>query len=93
MGIDDSHRLQVRVNNDRAYELHAPALQVLGNRIRTFGADLACLIDHLPLCPVPEITVKASPLLLDGSDDPGFVHGGADLQFVADDAGLLHQHL
>ena len=71
MGIDNSHRLQVRINDDGPHELHAPALQVLGNGIRQLRADLACLINHLPFCPVPEIAVKAPPLLIVVTDVKG----------------------
>ena len=93
MGIDDPHRLEIGVDDDGPHELHATALQILGNRIRKFGTNLACLIDHLPFRPVPEIAVKTPPLLLDGLEYPGIVHSGADFLFVADDAGLLHQLL
>lgn len=91
MGIHDSHRLQIGVDDDRPHELHAPTLQVLGHGVRQFRADLACLIDRLPFRPVPEVAVETPPLLLDGPEDPGVVYGGADFQFVTDNAGILPQ--
>ena len=33
MGVDDTDRLQVGVDDDRSHELHAPALQVLGHGV------------------------------------------------------------
>ena len=91
MGVDDPHRLQVGVDDDGPHKLHAPAFQVLRDRIRQLRADPARLKDRFPLCPVPEVAVEAPPLLPDGPEDPGVVHGGADLQLVADDAGVLLQ--
>ena len=78
MGVDDSHRLQVGVNDDGPHELHAPAFQVSGDRIRQFRTDLARLRDRFPRRPVPKVAVKAPPLPLDGPEDPGVVYGGAD---------------
>lgn len=91
MGVDNPHRLQIGINDDRPHKFHAPALQVLGHGVRQFGADLACFIDRLPFRPVPEVAVEAPPLLLDGPEDFGVVYGGADFQFVPDNAGILSQ--
>lgn len=93
MRIYDPYRLQVGVDDNRSHELHTPALQIPGNFVRQFRADLACLTDRLPFRPMPEVSVKAPPLLLDGPEDPSVVHGGADLPLVPDNAGVLLQRL
>lgn len=91
MGIDDPHRLEIGVDDDGPHELHAPAFQIPRDRVRQLRTDPACLKDRFPLRPVPEVAVEAPPLLPDGPEDPGVVHGGADLPLVADNAGGLPQ--
>ena len=57
------------------------------------GPGLPRLIDDRPVRPVPEVGVKAPPLLPDGPKNPGIVHRRPDLPLVADDPRVLHQGL
>ena len=91
MGIDDPYRLQIGIDDNCPHKLHAPSFHIFGNFIRQFRADPACLINNFPFRPVPEVALKAPPLMLDSPEYSGIVHGGSDFQFIADDTGILPQ--
>gem|GEM_PF-3590650 len=47
MIIDDSHRLEVRVNSGRSEELHAKLAEVLRDKIREWGGGWSkCIVGH-----------------------------------------------
>ena len=91
MGIDNAHRLEIGINNCGAHKGHPTALQVFGHRIGQGRAGRAGLVNHLAVCPVPEVAGKTAPFPLNFPEYLCVVHRGLDFPAVADDARVLCQ--
>ena len=91
MGVNHTDGLQVGVDDGGAHKGHAPLFQVRRHPIRQRGAGLACLIDHLSVCEVPDVAGEAAPLPPDFQKDLCVLNGGGDFSPVPDDGLVLQQ--
>ena len=94
--VYDADGLEIGVDDGGACELHPAAAQVgrhLVRQRRGRAGDAVAVPDGFPLGEVPDIGVEAAPLVLDGKEDTGIIHGGVELPAVADDGGVLHERV
>src|SRR5262249_3026017 len=95
--VHHPHRLHERVADRAADKLEAAALQVLaqGVRFRRPGGDvfarLAGVLFRLAPNAGPQVLVEWTELSLHGQKTLRVLHGGVDLQPVADDARVRQQ--
>ena len=93
MGIDNSHCLQVGIDNRSAYKFHPSFFQICGDRVRQFGTGFPCFINGLPIGPFPEIAGKTLAFLLDGPEDTRIVYCRFNFPAVAYDARILAERI
>ena len=94
--VDHARCLEKRIDNGRAHEIHAPALQVLGDAVGQLCVrvrSIICIQNDLASGKAPEIAVKKAELLLNGEKDLGILDSCQDFAPVADDPRVLHQCL
>lgn len=97
MIIDHAHRLHMGVHDGRADEAKTPLVQVardgtrgVGFR-RNFGERTPLVEDGLVTDKGPVIGVEATEFLPQLQEGAGVVNGRADLETIADDAGVGKQ--
>src|SRR6516165_10253990 len=94
MVIDHTRSLHEGVRDGRTHELEAALLQVLayGVRLRRASRDLlerAPGVDERSAAnELPEISVEAAEFVLHSQHGTGVLHGGIDLQAIANNAGV-----
>src|SRR5436190_13645184 len=95
--VHEARGLHVGVHDGRAYEGEAAPLQVLAQRVglararRNLAHALPAVALRLAADEAPDVRVEGAELLLHLQERTRVLDGGADLEPVADDAGVGEQ--
>ena len=97
MVVDQSQRLHESIDDGASDERETSFFEILAEGIRFArgGGDVfhapAAIPNGLAADEFPDVVIETAELLLHGEEFLGIVHGGRDLEAIANDAGILQE--